>query len=163
MQTASGPILWAIEACWFCMYEGWWVSLSRVSREWAVILGKKTMWIYGSMVLCYACIGATTWPHSAPQGPVASTCSELWILEGASNKLGLQKAKGTQETNFIELMDWDRVTCIYCSVAECRKAHRVCASCGSDLWLLVCVWSIAPLVRVRWILYVRLFCIQWDL
>ena len=52
------------------------------------------------MVLWYACIGATTWPHSAPQSPMASTFSELWILEGASNKLGLQKAKGRQKTKF---------------------------------------------------------------
>lgn len=73
------------------------------------------------MVLWHACIGATTWPHSAPQGPVASTFSELWILEGAANKLGLQKAKGTQKTNFIELMDWDRATCsVYCSAAGCN-------------------------------------------
>ena len=61
------------------------------------------------MVLWYACIGATTWPYSTPTSPMASTFSELWILEGVSNKLWLQKAKGTQKTSFIELMDWDRV------------------------------------------------------
>jgi len=70
--------------------------------------------------------GATTWPHSVPQSPMASTFSELWILEGASNKVEMQKAKGAQKTSLIELMDWDSVTCIYCSVAEYRKAYRVC-------------------------------------
>jgi len=57
---------------------------------------------------------------------MASTFCELWILEGACNKVGLQEAKGTQKTRFIELMDWDRATCIYCSVAEYRKAYLVC-------------------------------------
>jgi hypothetical protein len=57
---------------------------------------------------------------------MASTFSELWILEGVSNKLGLQEAKGTQKTSFIELMDWDRVTCIYYGLVEYRKAYRVC-------------------------------------
>jgi hypothetical protein len=57
---------------------------------------------------------------------MTSTFSELWILEGVSNKLGPQKAKGTQKASFIELMDWDRVTCIYYSLVLYRKAYRVC-------------------------------------
>ena len=163
MQTASGPILWAIEACWFCMYEGWRVSLSRVSREWAVILGKKTMWIYVSMARLY-------WSHhmASQRSPESRGFNLQWTLDfGMSiQQTGAAESKRNTDNKFhrINGLGQNNTHLLQCSwvqegISCLLKFNLLSARSGSDLWLLVCVRWIAPLVRARWIFHVRSFCI----